>query len=167
MKRVLYIVLLATAIIFFASTTEAASTVKQTKLEKVASLNSVDAATIQGNSKRFLRTRKTDDTDVNGESYDADSEERGVKDTIAKQLGPERTKKLVTMWKTATNKDFRNMRLFLNEKTTFEELYKKKATPYKLSTAMAHNEVPKVGAIDERWGKYLKYWVNRNAGGKP
>ncbi|KAG3111506.1 hypothetical protein PI125_g9055 [Phytophthora idaei] len=147
-----YLMLLAAAILL-ASQAKALSLStgsSQTKLASVASPGTLqldNAVLTRGDGERLLRVHKTDDESNKIGNYNTDSEERGFQST-AKSASAKLAKKLATKWKTVTNKDFRNLNLFLNEQATFEELYKKGATPFKLFTEMDHNGIAKVGKID-------------------
>ncbi|KAF1789624.1 hypothetical protein JG687_00017115 [Phytophthora cactorum] len=163
-----YLMLLAAAILL-ARQAEALSPStgsSQTKLASVASPGTLqldNAVLTRGDGERLLRVHKTDDESNKIGNYITDSEERGFQST-AKSASAKLVKKLATKWKTMTNKDIRNLKLFLNEQATFEELYKKGATPFKLFTEMDHNGIAKVGKIDVRWGAYMDFWVKKNTG---
>ncbi|KAG2788248.1 hypothetical protein Pcac1_g2570 [Phytophthora cactorum] len=147
-----YLMLLAAAILL-ARQAEALSPStgsSQTKLASVASPGTLqldNAVLTRGDGERLLRVHKTDDESNKIGNYITDSEERGFQST-AKSASAKLVKKLATKWKTMTNKDIRNLKLFLNEQATFEELYKNGATPFKLFTEMDHNGIAKVGKID-------------------
>ncbi|KUF89798.1 U-box domain-containing protein 12 [Phytophthora nicotianae] len=139
---------------------------RQTKSARVATFDKQqqeNAVSTRRDGERFLRSDKIDDEGNLVESYNTDNEERGFQ-SAAKLAAEKLAAQLGTKWKALTNKDFRNLQLFLNVKTSFEKLYKKGATPFKLMTEMNHNGIAKVGSIDERWGDYLKFWVKKNHG---
>ncbi|ETI45160.1 hypothetical protein F441_10086 [Phytophthora nicotianae CJ01A1] len=143
-----------------------ASASTQMKPANIASLGVIqpdNAASTRSDDERFLGAHKTDDGGKNIGSYNTGSEEREFQ-SAAKAASTKLTTKLGTEWKKITNKDFRNLLLFLDEKTTFAKLYRKGATPFKLFTEMNHRGILKEGVISVRWSNYMDYWVKRNTG---
>ncbi|GMF09180.1 unnamed protein product [Phytophthora lilii] len=124
----------------------------ETMLASTEAFRPIDVAQIGTTTRRALRTGKSsvDDTD---------REERGYKEVAIKVASALKTKA-----KVLTNKDFRNLKLFMKDSTTFDKLYTEKATPFNLFREMERNDIVKEGKIAQRWNDYLNFWVKKNAG---
>ncbi|ETM37097.1 hypothetical protein L914_16326, partial [Phytophthora nicotianae] len=168
-----YILLLLLAVTILVEAIPLPTGSRRTEMENTASVNANslnNAVSVRSSGERLLRTHRTDSE---GNSNNTDQEEREIQNTVTAA-----TAKIIanlgTKWKTLTNDDFRNMKLFLKavskdaDDTAYDMLFRKGATPYKLFTEMRHNGIDTEAAINAKikalWAGYFTYWVKRNAG---
>lgn len=158
---------LLAAIILLASMTRALSLVAasiQVKRVPIDMIQLNDADSTDGG--RFLRGYRFDDKNNRIYTHIAINEDREYQST-ANVVSSKLVAKLLTTWKTMTDKDFQNLQLFLNKETTLEKLYRKGATPFKLFTGINRNGIPNEGAIRARWEKYFDFWVAKKNAALP
>ncbi|POM67210.1 Secreted RxLR effector peptide protein [Phytophthora palmivora] len=158
--RTYFLVLLATIALLVNSiqAVSVATDWEKTQLRTHGAIHRNNEIPIHDHSIRFLGTHKNEIVAGKDDTYDTESEERGLQYNTVQDIAKKLRAEAGIKWKTLTDKDFRNYKLFMGG-ASFEKLYKKGATPFKLFTQLGKNDIDKTTT---RYYAYEDYWVWRN-----